>query len=169
MDSQLQTTNLEGLDISKKNVIINSAADSNAEVIKNLGTLLHENGYVKDSFVQAVLDRENVFPTGLQVSSGDGVAIPHADAEHVKKSALGVAKLSNPVEFRAMGEPDKIIPVSIVMMLAIADPEKTVKVLRKVIYILENAKALQALKNAESKQDIMQIIIKHIQSLSEKV
>lgn len=169
MNMKAEKITLEGLDISEKNILIHPPVDSYKEVIHQLGALLFENGYVKDSFIQAVLDREEIFPTGLEVSSGGGVAIPHADAEHVKESALGVAKLATPVGFGAMGEPDKTISVDIVLMLAIADPEKTVIVLRKVILILENIEALQALKNASSKGEVQMNIIEHIQSLDREI
>lgn len=154
---------LEGLIIDEEYFLVNVKVNSNEEIIRLLGSLLYKNEIVKNSFTQAVLDREVEYPTGLETKAG-GVAIPHADAEHVNKSALGVAILSETVEFRAMAEPDKIIPVSVVLMLAISDPKKTVLVLRKVMSILESSETINALKEAETKKDIKDIIIGHIKS-----
>lgn len=154
---------LEDFVINKENMIINLDANTYQEVIQRVGTILFENGFVKDTYVQGVLDREEIFPTGLQVK-GAGIAIPHTDSEHVNKSTLGVATLSKDVEFRAMAEPEKIIPVSIVMMLAVADKNKVVPVLTKIINILQNESAIAALKNATSNSEIKAIITKHIEN-----
>lgn len=147
--------------ISEDNVILGLEAETYQDVIKNLGSLLHENGFVKDSYVQAVLDREEIFPTGLQVK-GAGVAIPHTDCEHVHTSTVGIATLSNEVDFKAMAEPEKIISVSVVIMLAVADKNKVVPVLRKVIDILQNESAIKALKNALSNFEAKSIFIDHL-------
>ena len=149
--------------ISEENVIIDLKAKTYQEVIQELGTLLFINGFVKDTYIQAVLDREEIFPTGLQTKGG-GIAIPHTDSEHVKRSTLGIAILSKDVDFRAMAEPDKIISVSIVIMLAVADKNKVVPVLTKIINILQDETAIVSLKNAKSKIEIKAIIYKHIEN-----
>jgi PTS system galactitol-specific IIA component len=152
---------LEDFIISEENVIINLEAETYQEVIQKLGSVLFEGGFVKDTYIQAVLDREEIFPTGLEVRGG-GIAIPHTDSEHVKKSTLGIATLAKNVDFKAMAEPDKIISVSIVMMLAVADKNKVVPVLTKIINILQNENAIIALNNATSKTEIKKIITEHI-------
>jgi len=147
--------------ISEDNVIVSLEAETYKDVIKSLGTVLFENGFVKDTYIQAVLDREEIFPTGLQVIGG-GVAIPHTDSEHVEISTLGIATLSKNVDFRAMAEPEKIISVSLVMMLAIADKNKVVPVLQKVINILQNESAIKAIQNASSTKAIKTIFLEHV-------
>ena len=34
-------------------------------LLKSLASILQEKGYVKDSYIRGVLEREKVFPTGL--------------------------------------------------------------------------------------------------------
>jgi hypothetical protein len=68
-----------------------------------------------------------------------------------------------------MAEPDKIIPVSLVMMLAVAEPKKVVLVLRKVINILKNGAAIKALNVAKTALDAKRILLDHIRSETEKV
>ncbi len=168
MDNQSKAEQLEGLVVTEDNIIIGLSGSSYQDVIRTLAEKLYDGGFVKDTYVQAVLDREEVFPTGLQVEEA-GVAIPHSDAEHVITSTLGIATLEQPVEFRAMAEPDKIIPVTIVMMLAVADPKKVVLVLRKVINILKNGAAIKALNAAKTTLEAKQVLLDHIQSETEKV
>jgi PTS system galactitol-specific IIA component len=158
---------VEGLIISEQNILVKLKAETQVEVIRKLGGLLYENGYVKDTFVQAVLDREEIFPTGLQTTLL-GFAIPHTDTEHVVRPAVAIATLEQPVVFQAMGTPDLSIPVEIVMMLAISDPAAVVRVLRSVISILENEPALQALTLAGSEQEIKEIVGDHIRTVASR-
>lgn len=156
---------VENLTIHEDNIVVNMEAGDRVEVIRRLGGLLFQHGYVKETYVQAVLDREVVFPTGLQTHLL-GMAIPHTDTEHVIKPALAIATLTNPVIFQAMGSPETEIPVTIVMMLAISDPKAVIPVLRSVLFILEKSEALKALTQATSELEIKEVMQEHIQSMA---
>ena len=153
--------------IDEKLILVKESVSSREEIIRKLGDLLYSNKYVKDTYTQAVLDREVIYPTGLQARVA-GVAIPHTDTDHVISPAVAVATLQEPVIFKGMGAPDTEISVDIVMMLAIHDPNLVVKVLRNVIFILEDDQSLAALQSATSKEEIKQIIENHIKTLSQK-
>ncbi len=88
------------------------------EVLSAMTDYLCEKGIVKDTYKQAILEREQSFPTGLK-TGGINVAIPHADICHVNEAAICVAVLKTPAPFRAMDEPDNDVPVSLVIMLAL--------------------------------------------------
>ncbi len=162
--SQIDDEGLEGLALREENILVQAIAESREEIIVQLGSLLFEHGLVKDTFVQAVLDREKTYPTGLQTSIL-GFAIPHTDTEHVNSPALAIATLRQPVVFQAMGDPDKSVSVRVVMMLAISDPKAVVHVLRKVISILEDSEALTGLLGASSQEEIRRIVHTHIQKM----
>ena len=166
--SQSENGTLEGLAICEENMLVNADAASSGDIVRQLGSLLHTNGFVQDTFVQAVIDREKAYPTGLQTSIL-GFAIPHTDTEHVIRPGIAVATLSQPVEFQAMGDPATGVSVKIVMMLAISDPKAVVHVLRKVISILEDEAALQALTSASTRQEVRNIIQAHIQRMADKI
>ncbi|MDK2982321.1 MAG: galactitol system component [Chloroflexota bacterium] len=153
--------------IDEKLILVNEDAATPEEIIRKLGGLLFENGFVKDSYTQAVLDREQVYPTGLQARKA-GVAIPHTDTEHVLKPAIAIATLSKPITFQMMATPEEKVQVEIVIMLAVHDAKLVIPVLRKVIFILENDEALVAMKNAETKSQVKQAMIKHIESMQKK-
>ncbi len=165
MMSQMDDEGLEGLSLREANILVQAKAGSREDIIRQLGSLLFEHGLVKDTFVQAVLDREKVYPTGLQTSIL-GFAIPHTDTEHVNSPALAIATLSQPVVFQAMGDPDTSVSVRVVMMLAISDPKAVVHVLRKVISILEDREALTGLLGASSQERVRQIVQAHIEKMS---
>lgn len=156
---------VENITIHEENIVVKMEAADRVEVICQLGGLLFQHGYVKETYVKAVLDREEVFPTGLQTNLL-GMAIPHTDTEHVIKPALAIATLAHPVTFQAMGSPETEVPVTIVMMLAISDPKVIIPMLRSVLFILEKGETLKALTQATSELEIKAVMQSHIQSMA---
>ena len=153
--------------IDEKLILLKESAKTPQEIIKRLGSLLYDNGFVQESYTQAVLEREKVFPTGLKAKMA-GVAIPHTDTGHVIKPAIAIATLENPVTFHMMGTPDEEVPVEIVIMLAVHDAKLVIPVLRKIIFILENDEAIIKMKSATSKKVIRDAMIEHIENLAKK-
>ena len=157
----------EELSIEENLILVKEKVVSREEIIRKLGRLLYEKGFVKDTYTQAVLDREIEYPTGLQARV-TGVAIPHTDTEHVLKPAVAIATLEHPIIFNGMGMPDTEVKVDIILMLAIHDPKLVVRILRKVIFILEDDNALKIMRLAKTKSEIKNIMFNHIRSLTDK-
>ena len=132
------------------------AADS-TQVIESLGSLLFDQGFVRDTFIQAVLDREKVFATGLPTSEIQ-VAIPHADVEHVLRSAIAIGVLSNPVEFGEMGNPDGTVQASIVFMLAVKQSDSLVSLLQNLVGIFQDPTILHQILEAPDRESIAALI-----------
>jgi galactitol PTS system EIIA component len=101
------------------------AADARAAISELAGSLL-ERGKVRPTFVEAVLEREARFPTGLP-TPGAAIAIPHTDAEHCVEPAVAVGILKRPVGFAEMGSPETTLEVRIVFLLSITRPEDHVE------------------------------------------
>lgn len=152
--------NISDLVVELENIKVQESVQNREEIIRVLGDLLYKNKYVKDSYTDAVLEREVIFPTGLQTET-IGFAIPHTDVEHVIKSAVAVATLKTPVVFHAMGSPDDEIDVSIVMMLAINDKNKVIDTLTKVISVLKDQPIIEKMMDAETSEDIQTAIYEH--------
>ena len=102
------------------------------EAISFLAQKLFETGKVKNTYLQAVLDREKSYPTGL--SFGDyAIAMPHTFAEHVNEPCIAVARLKNTVKFVQMGTNDTQVDVGLIMMMAISNPEEQLGYLKKIL------------------------------------
>jgi len=128
-------------------------ADDSAQVITTLGRLLFERGYVRDTFIQAVLDREQVFATGLPTAEIQ-VAIPHADVEHVLRSAIAVGILARPVAFGEMGNPDGTVQARIVFMLAVKESDSLVSLLQNLVGIFQDSLFLQQMLGSGDREAI---------------
>lgn len=145
--------------IDEKLVVVKMKAESNFDVLDQLSNLLFENGYVKDTFKQAVKDREVSFPTGLLIEDDFGIAIPHADREHVNKLGMAIATLDHPVNFVQMGgDPTDLVPVTLVCMLSIDDPKKHMETLSGLMELFSDHEKLEEVKKCETKEKIMEIL-----------
>ena len=118
------------------------------DILRKMASNLVEGGYVKETYVDAILQREKTFPTGISTEPL-GVAIPHADVEHVIKPALSIATLKEPVKFLSMDDIETEIEVKIIFMLAITNPEFQLDMLRRLAYLFQNKEMLTRLAEAE--------------------
>ena len=73
-------------------------AKTNTEVLTTMCNHLCDKGIVKDTYSQAILDRETSFPTGLN-THGINVVITYADVCHVSKASLCVAVHHTDIDF----------------------------------------------------------------------
>lgn len=139
-------------------------ADSSTDVFKQLGGLLIEKGYAKDTYIDALIEREKKFATGLDIGNF-GVAIPHTDASHIIKGGTGIATLSKPVNWIQLGTDDDHIDVNIVFMLAVKDPNKHLTFLQKIIQIFQDKDTMEKIVQEKNPKKIIEIIKEKEESL----
>lgn len=140
-------------------IFLDYEADNREDLLRKLASELKERGYVKESYIKGVLDREKVFPTGLN-TAGVKVALPHTDAIHVNKAAIAVAKLKKPIIFKEMGFGEKDVEAKLIIMMAVKKPEDQVKTLSKLMSILSDEKTLTKLYNCTEKSEVIAILNK---------
>ncbi|QEY33763.1 PTS sugar transporter subunit IIA [Caproiciproducens galactitolivorans] len=144
--------------LKKRLIVTNSEAESREEIFQTLGSLLIREGYCRDTYIQALKDREREYPTGLDMGE-IGVAIPHTDASHVLKSAMAIAVLKKPVSFEVMGgDEGEIVNVSLVVAMAIRDTEAHLNQVQALLKILQDNSILRELISAESPEEVIHII-----------
>ena len=52
--------------IDKRHVKVGLKAETSEEVLRAVGQMLRDTDCVKDTFVDAVIERESVYPTGMR-------------------------------------------------------------------------------------------------------
>lgn len=79
--------------LQKKNIILNCKEESKEQVIRKIGSMLVNSGYVAPSYVDAMLEREKTFATYM----GNGIALPHG-VESAKNGVIasGIAVMIFP-------------------------------------------------------------------------
>ena len=131
-----------------------SEAQDRTQVITELGTLLFQAGYVRDSFVEAALQRESQMPTGLPLEGKYNAAIPHTESEHVIKPGLALATLAKPVVFQNMIQPEEGVPVQLVILMALDQPKSKVEMLQEIAGVLQDSQVIENLMAAKNFQGI---------------
>ncbi len=140
-------------------IAIEPSLDTADAVIQELGGLLIEGGFGKSTLVEAALERERNFPTGLLLNTeGVNAAIPHADREHVEKAAIAVAVLAEPVAFHQMDDADVEIPVRLVFLLALPDAESQLQTLRSLAGTLQNQELIARLLSCSTPEELMAVM-----------
>ncbi|MGG7058830.1 PTS sugar transporter subunit IIA [Clostridium nigeriense] len=130
--------------------------DSRNEILSYLAEKLQEKGYSKEGYREAILKREEEYPTGLPAEVK--IAIPHCDHTLVNESAIAIGVLKNTVNFQAMDDPSKTLDVQIVIMLALNEPHGHIEMLQKIVQLIKNPEDLKKIIKAKSDEDVLKII-----------
>lgn len=139
---------------SEQTIVLGMKVSNAEEAIRRLGKLLLQEGIVKDTYIEGVIEREKTFPTGLPVGHIN-VALPHADAIHVNRPGIALGILVDPVDFHVMGNVDQIVPVDVVFLMAIQDCHEQIKLLQKFGELLQNRRVIESIMNAETASEIV--------------
>lgn len=142
--------------IRKDLIQVNCTVKDQFDAIALAATPLLEQGFITADFVEAAVERERTFPTGLPTKIG--VALPHTEAKYVIRESISIVTLRNTIVFAGMGNPKESIPVQIIFLLAISNPEKQLGVLQTIITIIQNEKVLHKIKNAKEPETIYNLI-----------
>lgn len=143
--------------LKKELIHINMACKDSKEAMRILAQSFVDNGVVKESFIAAVIEREEHYPTGLPAIAFD-IAIPHTVSEHVLEPSIAIGVLSHPVEFRQMGSPEIVLHPQLLFMLAITAPKEQITLLKRIMKLLQNEDLLCAIRDAESADRIMELL-----------
>lgn len=132
-------------------MLLGLKVNSNEELIRTMGQQLVDRDWVKTGFIEAILKREKEYPTGLPIGE-IAAAIPHTDAAYVLRSAMVVCVLPEPVKFHNMADPDEILDVRIVFMLAMKEPAFQVTWLKKLMGLLSKPDLMKKILDIHNQQ-----------------
>jgi len=150
----------EKLTLTKELILVGMEPTTAEETIRILAEKLLSLGYVKESYVDAVLEREAIHPTGL--STEMPVGLPHTDIEHCIIPGIAVGILKQPVEFRMMGDPTQKVSVRLVFMLSVINPASQVKILRRLIDYFQQTKLLEKLAHSRTSEEALDFFYKYL-------
>lgn len=144
-----------------RNMIFRINEEDKKNVLIFLAEKLGKKGYVKHSYINAILKRESKYPTGIQAGKL-GVAIPHTDAEHVIKNGIAVGILEKPVQFQRIDNPDVAINVNFIIMLALKQAHGQIDVLQNITNFIVQEKVIQNILNDNNLDHVYNIISKNL-------
>ncbi|MDN6251293.1 MAG: PTS sugar transporter subunit IIA, partial [Tetragenococcus koreensis] len=118
---------------------------------------LKEKDYVEQSFEEAIIEREKIYPTGLQLDNFT-IAIPHTDVIHIKKPFVAIYRLTTEINFYQMGTDDVVVPVKDVLVLGINEPKKQVGLLSSLMQCFSKNEFIKQYKNTATADSIVELI-----------
>ncbi|OCG22754.1 hypothetical protein A9G22_07045 [Gilliamella sp. App2-1] len=116
------------------------------ETLTYISEQLQQKGIVKESHLQALIEREALFPTGINFD-GYAVAIPHCEAKHANTPAIFIIRTQTPVAFHRADD-DSTVEVSLIISLVVTAPEDQIELLKALFSNLQNEEFYQFLLNA---------------------
>lgn len=112
--------------------------NSYQDAIKLAGKQFVKQGMVVPEYINACVDREKGFPTGLAVKNNIGIAIPHGNEKYVKTSGVSFLRLMKPVNFGLMEDASKNVSCQFIFNLALFQGEQQLKMLRKLMLLFRS-------------------------------
>ena len=141
------------LEFNESLIAFDLQAEDAREVIDLLAGKMHTQKLVTSEYGAQTWAREIAHPTGLPTKPFC-IAFPHADAEGVNQSALGVAVLHQPVKFQNMADPDEDLDVLLVFMLANRAPEEQIQTLKNLAVLFGQPEKLVELRDQATLQGV---------------
>ncbi len=139
------------MELKAKNILLNQTFSTKEEAIKAVGTLLVEDGAVEESYIDSMLEREQVVTTHM----GNFVAIPHGTdegKEFVKETSITIAQVPQGVNF-APGEDEEKMAMMIFGIAGVGNEH--LDVLSKIAVFCSDVENVVRLANADSAEEII--------------
>ena len=142
-------------------VFFDLEANSREEFFQKLGEELSKQGYIKDTWYDAILTREKSYPTGLECEQIK-VAIPHTDPEHLEKPYIAVVKPSKPITFDFMAGMGDPVDAELIVNLGIKHEGGQVEILQQLMGIFMNEEAVKEIMAQTTQEGMVEAITKYM-------
>lgn len=127
------------------------------EVIQLIGEQFIAKGIAKETYIDAVIQREKVYPTGLP-ANGYNIAIPHTDSGHILRPSVGVIVTKEPIEVSMMGSPETKLACQLFFPLAMEHPKKQLALLKQLMGFFQEKDNLEKIYRAKSKTEVLETL-----------
>lgn len=143
----------------KKIFMLDIEPKSKEDVLRTMAREFRARDLVTDDFEQGILEREEVFPTGL-CFNGLGIAIPHTDSDKVIDSQIAIARLKHHVIFKEMAG-NNPIEVKLVFMLGLKEADEHLSILQKLVEVFQEGDFVDLLCGCQSAQDVEKLLVQY--------
>lgn len=152
-----------GLDhFFSKDLVFCLEADNQEQLFDQVATLLEDKKVVTDTYRAALIEREKMFPTGLDMEflgkDLPNVAIPHTDTIHNLTENVVVVRLAKPVTFHNMIAPDKEVEVSLLFFIINNSSSSQTNILAQLMDFFTGNGHLEALSKITEPEALFQYI-----------
>jgi Phosphotransferase system mannitol/fructose-specific IIA domain (Ntr-type) len=143
------------LNTTSELMFLQVSEESKENLICKICSRAEEKGYVTSKFAEDLLSREAEFPTGLNTPVP--IAIPHIGT-NCNKSFFSFATLKKPIDFENMDGSEGMVPVRIVFLFGIVEPEEQVGVLTKISKLFQDKDFLEKIYESLNPNEALKIV-----------
>lgn len=143
--------------IKEELIVLNLETSNRIELFKYMTNLFKEKGYVNEGFYEFIIEREEMYPTGLDLGTHT-VAIPHGNPEYIKQSFISVVSLKQPIKMKKMEDADEEINVDLFFILGLNDGTQHLQILKQVIGMIQHEAFIRGIKSAKTPEEVMEKI-----------
>lgn len=129
--------------LNRELVFLDAKYKSSHEFLTSIADELLKKGYVKESFKEAILKREEEYPTAIGTEKYN-LAIPHTDSQHVNKPGVAFVRLNERCQFKEMCT-NNDIDVDMAFVLLVTKKEEQVSLLSKLMGLFSENEFLENL------------------------
>lgn len=143
--------------IDENLIKVNFACKDRNELFKMMHDEAFKHGYVESSFLDGLMSRESIFPTGIKLTNYS-VAIPHTDANHIKEEFIAIVVPEKPIEFKLMEDETQEEKISLVFMLGLNKPHSQLEVLQELMGLIQREDLVKQIIESKDQQQIKDIL-----------
>lgn len=121
-----------------------------SDLISYVSKILYREGFVKKGFRDALIQREEEFPTGVEAEIN--FAIPHSESKHVNKSTFTIIIPDETIEFKSMINPNESINAKIIVVMVLKEKEEHIDFLKRVIQLFQKPKQLEVVLKSDKNE-----------------
>lgn len=147
---------MEDLLIRRELIRFHSKQTSVEGIFREAYETLFKKGYVCETYLEALLAREEAHPTALALENIN-IAIPHADPVHVKRGGIMAVALEKPVTFRHMMDRSQV-EVEYVFFLILTNGSSHLEALSRLMSILQKKEAVKRIRDCGTGHELYEVL-----------
>ncbi|MFX3617866.1 MAG: PTS sugar transporter subunit IIA [Sporolactobacillus sp.] len=147
--------------LEKKLVFRNLDITDTNELFHMVGERMISLGFAKEGYVEELIKRETLFPTGVPVEP-IGVAIPHTDGIFIKENKLAVVTLKHPITIEVMGSDHEKMAISLAIFIGVRNGKEHMIILQHLIEQIQDSNFVNQIMKADTNDEIYNIFYSNL-------
>lgn len=146
--------------ISKELFTIKQFSGDQEELFSYVANQLLDRNFVTSTYLEAIIERESKFPTGLKTALYD-VAIPHTDPDYVLNPFVFILKTNSNTKFLQMGSvisEDQSVYPKFIFFLGFNKGEIQLEILQELMTLFNDTERMKRLENSTNFEEIKLIL-----------
>ena len=152
------------MNLIEKDLIFKEDFVSLDQAFKCLSKIFLERGLVKQGYLEALMEREKNYPTGIDLTAVfqgfPNIAIPHTESKYCNATKVIVIKLERDIVSKDMMNPDKDLNVKYLFMILNKDGGEQSNILAKIMEFATNKENISMLAASDSLDSIYDVVNK---------